>query len=128
MKSMPVYNTSLSFGYVFVDATDRETGETVPGVARNTFDVGLEYNDRKSLRATLKGHYIQWHGEPADNGRYTAMIWDLNLNKKLFESTDNHRVVETFFSAHNLFNGAQYPAYPFRNPRRWFEGGIRFYF
>lgn len=128
MKSMPVYNTSLSFGYVFVDATDRETGETVPGVARNTFDVGLEYNDRKSLRATLKGHYIQWHGEPADNGSYTAMIWDLNLNKKLFESTDNRRVVETFFSAHNLFNGAQYPAYPFRNPRRWFEGGIRFYF
>ncbi|MDD2337301.1 MAG: TonB-dependent receptor [Geobacteraceae bacterium] len=128
MKSMPVYNTSLSFGYVFVDATDRETGETVLGVARNTFDVGLEYNDRKSLRATLKGHYIQWHGEPADDGRYTAMIWDLNLNKKLFESTDNRSVVETFFSAHNLFNGAQYPAYPFRNPRRWFEGGIRFYF
>jgi vitamin B12 transporter len=128
VKSMPVFNTSLTFGYVFVDATDRETGETVPGVARNTYDVGLQYDDRQSFRATLKGHYIQWHGEPADNGRYTAMIWDLNLEKKLFESSDNRRAVETFFTAHNLFNGAQYPSYPFRNPRRWFEGGLRFYF
>lgn len=128
VKSMPVFNTSVTFGYDFVDATDRDTGETVPGVARNTFDVGLEYNDRKSMRATLKGHYIQWHGEPADNGSYRAMVWDLNLAKKLFESSDNRRSVETFFTAHNLFNGAQYPAYPFRNPQRWFEGGVRFYF
>ncbi len=128
VKSMPVFNTSIVFGYAFIDAKDRETGETIPGVARNTFDVGLQYDDRQSFRAALKGHYVHWHGEPADNGRYTAIIWDFYLTKKMFTFADERRVVEAFFSAHNLFNGAQYSAYPFRNPRRWFEGGIRFYF
>jgi vitamin B12 transporter len=128
VKTMPVFNTSLTLGYAFVDAKDRKTNETIPLVARNIYDVGLQYDDRKSFRAALKGHYIQWHGEPADNGRYTAMIWDLYLTKKVFTFADERRTVEAFFSAHNLFNGAQYPAYPFRNPRRWFEGGVRFYF
>jgi vitamin B12 transporter len=126
VKSMPVFNTSLIFGYAFVDAKDRESGDVIPLVARNTYDVGIQYDDRKSICATLKGHYIQWHGEPADNGRYTAMIWDLYLTKKMY--TSDNLILEAFFSAHNLFNGAQYPAYPFRNPRRWFEGGVRFYF
>jgi len=128
VKTMPVFNTSLTFGYAFVDAEDRDTGESIYGVARNTFDVGLQFDDRKSNKAILKGHYTQWHGEPADNGRYTAMIWDLYLTRKLFSFSDERQTVEAFFSAHNLFNGAQYPAYPFRNPRRWFEGGFRFYF
>jgi len=128
VRTMPVYNTSLALGYAFVNATDRETGEIIPGIARNIYDVGLLYDDRKSFRATLKGHYIHWHGEPMDNGRYTAMIWDLYLSKKLFAIDDDRRIVEAFFSSHNIFNGAQYPAFPFRNPRRWFEGGLRFYF
>jgi vitamin B12 transporter len=128
VKTMPVFNTSLTFGYAFVDAEDRETGETIPGVARNTYDVGLQYDDRKSFRAVLKGHYIHWHGEPMDNGRYTAMIWDLYLTKKVFAFADERQTLEAFFSAHNLFNGAQYSAFPFRNPRRWLEGGVRLYF
>jgi len=127
-KTMPVFNTSLAFGYAFTDASDRQTRETIPGVARNTYDVELRYDDSKSFRATLKGRYLHWHGEPADNGRYTAMIWDLHLAKKVFTFSDERQAVETFFSTHNLFNGAQYPAFPFRNPRRWFEGGVRFNF
>lgn len=128
VKSMPVFNTSLFLGYAFVDAEDRETGEIIPLVARHIYDVGLQYDDRKSFRATLKGRSINWHGEPGDNGRYTAMIWDLHMAKKVYTFSDERRSIETFFSAHNLFNGAQYPAYPFRNPRRWFEGGVRFNF
>ena len=128
LRPCRIFNTSLTFGYAFVDAKDRETGETIPGVARNTYDVGLQYDDRKSFRAVLKGHYIHWHGEPMDNGRYTAMIWDLYLTKKVFAFADERQTLEAFFSAHNLFNGAQYPAFPFRNPRRWFEGGVRLYF
>jgi vitamin B12 transporter len=129
VKTMPVFNTSLTIGYAFVDATDRDTGEIIPLVARNNYDVGIIYDDRKSCRATLKGHYTQWNGEVADNGKSTAMIWDFYVSKKLFAFNDDRQSsVEAFFSAHNLFNGAQYPAFPFRNPRRWFEGGIRIYF
>lgn len=128
LKTMPVLNTSLSFGYAFTDATDRQTGDTVPNVARNAYDVGLQYDDRKCIRATLKGRYLHWHGEPNGLGKYTAMIWDLHLAKKVFAFTDERQSIEAFFSAHNLFNGAQYPTFPFRNPQRWFEGGVRFYF
>lgn len=128
LKTMPILNTTLSFGYAFTDATDRETKETIPGVARNTFDVGLQYDDRTSFRATLKGRYLHWHGEPDGLGKYTAMIWDLHIAKKVFSFTDERQAIEAFFSAHNLFNGSQYPAFPFRNPQRWFEGGVRFYF
>lgn len=128
VKSMPVLNTSLTFGYTFTDAKDRITDQIIPLVARHTYDVGLQYDDRKDLRVVLKGRYIHWHGEPIDNGRYTAMIWDMHLSKKFFAFSDERRAMEAFFSAHNLFNGAQYPEFPFRNPRRWFEGGLRFYF
>lgn len=129
VKTMPVFNTSLTIGYAFVDATDRDTGEIIPLVARNTYDVGILYDDRKSFRASLKGHYTQWNGEVADIGKSTAMIWDFSVSKKLLTfNVDRQSSVETFFSAHNLFNGAQYPAFPFRNPRRWFEGGVRIFF
>jgi vitamin B12 transporter len=128
VKSMPVFNTSMTFGYAFVDASDRETGETIPKVARNIYDVGFQYDDRKSFRATLKGHYVHWHGQPSDFGKYTAMIWDLHLAKKVLAFSTGNREVEVFFSGHNLFDGAQHPDFTFRNPRRWFEGGLRFYF
>ncbi|MRR55647.1 MAG: TonB-dependent receptor [Deltaproteobacteria bacterium] len=128
MKTMPILNTSLSIGYTFVDATDLETGMTIPLVARNIYDIGLQFDDRKSFTAFLKGRYIHWNGEPEDNGKYTAMIWDLHLAKKFFTFESELQAVEVFLSGHNLFNGAQYPAYPFRNTRRWFEGGVRFHF
>lgn len=128
VKSMPVFNTSLAVGYAFTDANDRQTKETILGVARNSYDVGLQYDDRKSFRAILKGRYLDWNGDPKASGKYTAMIWDLHLAKKLFALTGERQAIEAFFSMHNLFNGAQYPAFPFRNPRRWFEGGVKFYF
>jgi len=54
------------------------------------------------------------------------MIWDLNLAKRFFER--DGRALEAFFTAHNIFNGAQYSNGLFPNPRRWFEGGLRFKF
>jgi vitamin B12 transporter len=126
VKTMPVFNTSVLAGYAFNDATNRITGEEITGIARYTIDVGIQYDDRKSLQGTLKGHYIRWHGNPLDNGRYSAMVWDLNLAKKVLTGETTTAVL--FFTAHNLFNGAQYPVSPFRNPGRWFEGGVRFNF
>lgn len=128
IKSMPLFNTSLTFGFTFTDAKDRVTENVIPLVARHTYDVGLQYDDKKGFIAILKGRYINWNGEPMDYGRDTAMIWDLNISKKVFAFNDEQQAAELFFSAHNLFNGAQYSAYPFRNPRRWFEGGVRFCF
>lgn len=126
VRTIPLYNTSLSAGYVFVDARDRKTGEKIPSIARHTVDLGIDYNDRDSFLAALRGHYIWWNAEPSLSGRYTAVIWDLNLSRKFFRK--GNRAVETFFTAHNIFNGSQYLIGAFPNPRRWFEGGIRFRF
>ncbi len=125
-RSMPLFNTSLVAGYTFIDAEDRETGQTIPDIPKYTVDVGVQYENRKYFTGNLKGHYIWWNSAPGENGKYTAMIWDLNLAKTLFGR--DKRTTEVFFTAHNIFNGSQYPLDVYKNPRRWFEGGLRFVF
>lgn len=123
LKTVPVYNVSLSAGVAFTDATDRDTGEVVQDIPRYTYDVGIHYNDNKSLRVLLKGHYIWWNAEPTFNSSYNSMIWDFSLTKKVLSS--GKRNAEIFFIAHNVFNGSQYLLDVFKNPRRWVEAGLR---
>jgi vitamin B12 transporter len=126
-KSVPVFNTSLSAGYTFIDTKDRDTGATLQGVPRQLVKLALHYDDAPhSFRGTLLGRY-GWLNAPADNnGKYKTIIWDLNLAKKVFTRHDT--AVEIFFNAHNLFDGAQYNYDGMQNARRWLEGGFRFDF
>lgn len=129
-KTVPFFNTSLSAGYTFVDATNRETGEVLPDIPRQLVKTGLHYDDRRSIRGTLTGRY-GWLNSSANpnanlNAQYNAIIWDLSLSKKIFTHRD--LALELFFNAHNLFNGAQYSRGDLKNARRWLEGGIRFNF
>lgn len=126
VKTIPVYNTSLLGGFAFIDAKDRNTGERLLNVPRYTYDIGIQYNDNKSFRALLKGHYIWWNADPSFNGKYSSFIWDLNLVKKVY--TTDKKAVELFLTAHNIFNGSQYLIDVFKNPRRWIEGGARLKF
>jgi vitamin B12 transporter len=126
IKTMPIYNTALLAGYSYVDAKDRDTGEEIIGTPSYTIDVGIQYDNKKSFQSTLKGHYIRWNIPPDAAGKFDAMTWDLNLAKKVF--TSENTTIGLFFTAHNIFNSAQYPIKYTRNPGRWFEGGIRFDF
>jgi vitamin B12 transporter len=127
VKTLPIFNTSISAGYTFIDISNRDTGEILKDRPRNLVKLGLHYNDdRHSFRGTLLGRYVDWNATTDSNARYSAVIWDLNLAKKVF--TVNHTALELFFNAHNLFNGAQYPDGTFKNARRWVESGIRFNF
>ncbi|MFI5294293.1 MAG: TonB-dependent receptor plug domain-containing protein [Thermodesulfovibrionales bacterium] len=123
LKTVPVYNVSISAGVAFTDATDRDTGEELLDVPRYTYDVGIHYNDNKSLRALLKGHYIWWNADSALNAQYNSIIWDFSLTKKVLSF--GKRNAELFFTAHNIFNGSQYLVDAFKNPRRWVEAGLR---
>ena len=126
-KTLPVFNTSISAGYTFIDITNSETGEIIKDNPRNLVKLGLHYNDdRHSFRGALLGRYVDWNASPDSNARYSAVIWDLILAKKVFTSHDT--ALDLFFNAHNIFNGAQYPDGTFKNARRWVEGGIRFNF
>jgi len=126
LKTVPVYHTSLLAGYILMDVSDRATGQRIPNFPTYTYDLGIDYNDNETLRGALRGHYIWWNADGALNGKYSAIIWDLNLAKKIIEK--GHTAAELFFTAHNLFNGAQYLDGLFPNPRRWFEGGVRIKF
>ena len=126
-KTLPVFNTSISAGYTFIDITNSETGEIIKDNPRNLVKLGLHYNDdRHSFRGALLGRYVDWNASPDSNAKYSAVIWDLILAKKVFTSHDT--ALDLFFNAHNIFNGAQYPDGTFKNARRWVEGGIRFNF
>ncbi len=122
-RSIPLFNTSLLAGYAFIDAKDRDTGQTVPDIANYTVDVGLQYDDARYFTGNLKGHYVWWNPFPGDNGKYTAMIWDLNLSKTVLNR--GKKAIDVYFTAHNIFNGSQYLSILNRNPKRWFEGGVR---
>ncbi|WP_298435471.1 TonB-dependent receptor [Geobacter sp.] len=126
VKTIPLYNTSLAAGYAYVDARNRDTDEQLFDVARHTFNLALQYDDRNGLRGTLTGHYIRWNAESINQAKFTPVIWDLNLAKRLFKGGGTD--AEVFFTAHNLFNGSQYLIDSLKNPRRWFEGGVRFRF
>jgi len=126
LRTLPVWNTSFLAGYTYMDNRDRETGLRLTNFPTYTYDLGIDYNDNDTLRGALRGHYIWWNASADANARYTAMIWDLNLAKRFFERDGLN--LEAFFTAHNIFNGAQYASGFFPNPRRWFEGGLRFKF
>ncbi|MDD2335389.1 MAG: TonB-dependent receptor [Geobacteraceae bacterium] len=126
LKTTPIYNFSLTGGFTFVNAKDTTTGEIVKGVPRYSYDIGVQYNNSRIIKALLKGRYVDWNAYPGDEGKYDAMIWDLNLSKEI--TLSEAVTAEVFFTAHNLFNGAQYASSFYQNPRRWFEGGLRFNF
>jgi len=126
LKTTPVYNLSLTGGFTFINAKDKTTGEVIKNIPRYSYEIGVQYDNSRIIEALLKGRYIDWNAIPEAEGKYDALIWDLNLSKEFNLSGDI--TAEVFFTAHNLFNGAQYAFSFYQNPRRWFEGGIRFAF
>lgn len=126
-KTTSYCDTSLSGGFIFTDVKDFKFPDNVKGIPTYTWDVGVHYDDMKSLRATLLGRYTWWNAAPVNNARYTDFIWDATVTKRLV-SSDALVVPEVFFSVRNLFNGRQYLYDMFQNAGRWVEGGVRFKF
>jgi vitamin B12 transporter len=130
MRTLPVYNTSLSAGATFIDATDLTTHETVKNVSRYLYNIALTYDDKKSFNAMLKGHYVWWNanndGLVILDSKYSDFIFDFSMNKTIYRNKDQS--IEAFLTAHNLFNGNQYIYQIYQNARRWAEVGLRYKF
>ncbi|RNC68930.1 MAG: TonB-dependent receptor [Desulfuromonadales bacterium] len=125
-KTLPILNTSLQAGYVFIDAKNKDTGEAARNIPRYTINTALIYDDTDSFSAVLLGRYIWWNMDSFYISKYSSFILDLTLTKKIRIASNSD--LELIFSAHNLTNSSQY-AFGFApNPGRWFEGGIRFKF
>ena len=59
IKTTPVYNLSLTGGFTFINAKDRTTGEIVKDVPRYSYDIGIQYDDSRIIKALLKGRYLR---------------------------------------------------------------------
>lgn len=119
-ETLPVYNLSLLAGFAYVRIKPSEEPEATK---RHTYNIGVRYDDKKSFRAQLFGHYIWWDLDPSWEADYDDFVWDLNLNKKIY--SNEKAATEVFFTAHNIFDGSQYFFGDNKNPQRWIEGGIR---
>ncbi|MDA8424184.1 MAG: TonB-dependent receptor [Nitrospiraceae bacterium] len=125
LKTEPVFNTSLSAGATFMSAKDPDTGQTIQNVPQRTYDVGLRYDDN-SFKALLNGHYIYWNVNPALNGKYNSMVFDLHITQDLHV---RGLAVEAFADIHNIFDNSQYFTDVYKTPvRRWVEAGVRYMF
>lgn len=120
--TVPFHNLSLKAGFAYVKIKPSSSESLV----NYAYNIGIRYDDRKSLMAQLFGHYVWWNADSALNAKYNAFIWDLNVRKKIC-STDKTDT-ELFMTAHNIFNGSQYTNGDVKNPRRWVEAGLRFRF
>lgn len=125
-KTTPVFHTSLSGGFTYIHATNRSTGQVIGNAPRYVYDLGIQYDNSNLFKAALRGRKIDWNSDYPEYSKYSAMIWDFNLSRKF--TLSGAITAEAFLTAHNLFNGAQYLLDVYKNPRRWFEGGVRFAF
>jgi len=128
MKTAPIYNTSLIAGAEFVTAKDLATGQTLYSTPTRVYDLGIQYDDKSSVHALLKGRYIDWNADPATAGTAWAVkdrtfVFDLNMIKKVYQNKDTS--LEIFLTGHNIFNQDQYLYQYYSNPKQWFEGGLK---
>lgn len=126
IRTMPIYNTTLSAGTTFISAKDRDTNEVIVRIPKYTYDLALSYDDNKSFRAQLKGRYIWWNAEDFTNSKYSNFVFDLNAAKTVYKQKDQR--LEAFLTAHNIFNANQYLGNFYRNAGRWAEAGVRYKF
>jgi vitamin B12 transporter len=128
VKTAPVYNTVLTAGAEYVDAQDIDTGTRLKLQPTRIYDLGLRYDDQHSFKALLDGRYIDWNVDNSwgFNANYGSFVFDLHMTKKILQHKDAS--LELFADAHNLFNGSQYWDNIYKNPKRWFEGGLRYNF
>jgi vitamin B12 transporter len=119
----PFYNLSAVAGFAYVHIKSSQETD-----ARDwyTYNIGIKYDDGKSWKAQLFGHYIWWDLDAFYEADYGDWIWDLNLARKVIDT--KHFTARLFLMAHNLLNGDQYTFVDSKNPKRWIEAGINITF
>lgn len=126
-RTTPFAGFSFRGGYTFIDARDDTIDQQITGLPVHLAKLIFAYdNASRGTDLLLFGNYTWLNMEGWRRAHYNPIIWNLHLNQKLFPGKE--RSPELFFSINNLFNGAQYGDYFFKNTRRWVEGGVRFSF
>lgn len=121
-RTTPILNTSLGAGWTYTDTYRTSDGTPVLGAPRHALQLSVRYDDQ-TYRGMLTGRQIYWHSDPAFNGRYYGLIWDLHLGATLLKRENSS--LELFFTGYNIFNGRMYQDEFIPSTGRWFEGGMK---
>jgi vitamin B12 transporter len=122
---------SFSAAAAFNDVENRVTGETVrgDGKPRQSFDLGIEYKNKKGFAVSLRGYYDRWNEEatvyfdPLVGDDVTIepndrkMLVDLKISQEFKNLT-------LFLNIYNLNNSKYWHDYYFPAKPRYFEGGF----
>lgn len=118
-ETVQLFNLSFRGGAAYVKTKPSDDSDT----EKHIYNIGVQYDDKTSLKAQLFGHFVWWDLDGFFKANYDDFIWDLNLIKKIFSKGNTFS--EVFLTAHNIFNGAQYTFGDSKNPQRWLEVGLR---
>jgi len=121
-RTTPILNTSLGAGWTYTDTYRTSDGTPVLAAPRHTLQLSVRYDDQ-TYRGMLTGRQIYWHSDPAFNGRYYGLVWDLHLGATLLKRENSS--LELFFTGYNMFNGRMYQDEFTPSTGRWFEGGMK---
>ncbi|MFH0727360.1 MAG: TonB-dependent receptor [Pseudomonadota bacterium] len=121
VKTKQVHHLSFSTSGAYIDLDHpNDSGESY----LYTGTLGVEYSHPDLIYAQLFGRYVEWALPSEVRSNNSDIVWELNLNRKLFSC--NHTVGTVFLTLHNLFNGSQYQVLERQNPQRWGEVGFRY--
>lgn len=105
----------------FNDIEDRTTRKTVRGGGkpRQSFDLGVEYENKNGFNLSFKGYYDRWNESASSQPNDRKMLFDMKLSKEFKD-------FKIFLNIYNLTNSKYWADYYFPVPERYFESGIAF--
>jgi vitamin B12 transporter len=116
----------------FNDIENRVTRETIRGQdkPRHSFDLGIDYKNKKGFSATLRGYYYRWNEESVeyfDPGVGGFVTVEPNDRKMLVDVkiSQEFKHLALFLNIYNLGNSKYWHDIYFPAKPRYFEGGFK---
>lgn len=111
---------TFSAGGAFNDVKNRSSGKRVRNdTPRQSFDLGVDYENKRGLCLSLRTYYNRWSKDPAYEPNDRKMISDLKISQK-------YKNLTFFLNIHNLTNSKYWADSYYSIPERYFEGGVTF--
>jgi len=105
----------------FNDIENRQTRKTVKGggKARQSINLGLEYENNSGFELLLKAYYDRWNQAVSAEPNDRKMLFDAKMSQKIKDCI-------LFLNIYNLANSAYWADIYFPVKERYFEGGLTY--
>ena len=104
----------------FNDVESRSSGDRVRNdTPRQSFDLGVDYKNKKGLCLSLRSYYDRWSKVPGYEPNDRKIMSDLKISQE-------YKKLTFFLNIHNLTNSKYWADSFYPIPERYFEGGFTF--